>query len=113
MIRGGHDTSADAEPPKRNQKQMKKAVPKEAAGGSNKKPKQEEEKPPPTERQVTFQNDLDRSVDIYWVSPQDEESKMISDLEPGFTSGINTFVGHTFVARSAKGVESKMIVSRS
>jgi prolyl 4-hydroxylase len=109
QIRGGHDPGADAEPPKRNQKKMKAAIPKEASADDV----QVDDKPPPNERQVTFQNDLDGPVDVFWVSPQGDESKMMG-LEPGFSSGINSFVGHTFVARNGKGkIAAKMTVSRA
>merc|ERR1712070_75053 len=107
QIRGGHDPAADAVPPKRNQKKLKDPVVQE---GRQEEP--EEIKPPPDERQVTFQNDLDRRVEMFWVSPQDEESKMM-DLNPGQSNGMNTFVGHKFVARSTSGVEGRFTVSRS
>ena len=62
------------------------------------------------ERKVNFQNELDRTVDIYWVSPEGQEALMMS-LESGFTSGMNTYVGHTgeMASWQMRGVHGKAV----
>jgi len=109
QILGGSDQRLDAEQPNRNEKQKKK----QPVNKEGRKDVVPESKQQTLERKVSFQNELDRSVDIYWVSPEAQEALMISGLEPGFTSGLNTFVGHRFIAKSTRGIEAKMEVSRS
>merc|ERR1712196_587058 len=91
-------------PPKKRPKSGARPTPKEKKQPNVKKGKRDvaaESEQDTVERKVSFQNDLDRSVDIYWVSPEGQENLMMS-LDPGVASAINTYVGHRFIAKSKR-----------
>jgi prolyl 4-hydroxylase len=106
QIRAGSSDRPDAEP--KGQKKKKKQ-PGAKEGGKDVAAESNQDT---LERKVSFQNDLGRTVDIYWVSPEGQEALMMN-LEPGFTSGMNTYVGHTFIAKSQQGIEAKVKISGS
>merc|ERR1711924_587816 len=96
----------------KEEEERRKKEEQQSSRDGKKRSRRQRSKPDTGERKVSFQNDLDRSVDIYWVPPEGQKEFKMS-IEPGVTSGMNTYVGHRFIAQSKRGSEAKMKVSRS
>merc|ERR1719210_2237663 len=58
---------------------------------------------------VTFTNMSKDILQLYWVSPKDEEKWQL-DMEPGQTGAQNTFSGHVFSIRDKNENNLKTLI---
>ena len=75
-----------------------------AAEEEKKKKREEvEASAPGAARKVSFVNDQDTDVSVYWVDAESHKEHFVTSLKPHAVVHQNTYIGHTFVSRTQGG----------
>jgi hypothetical protein len=66
--------------------------------GSSGNVKVSQARPPQIALSVTFENQYDEDLELFWVNPDNQDQVPMGDIPSHGTIGVNTFPQHTFTA---------------